>query len=170
MTAEVIQPQSRRLEMAVNFNPTSAFLRHSEPKLAQKMEEIALLHELKNLGIAFTVRRSTSGLKFKVLLSNNLEMILSPVDKALDGSFEWFSFRIAAAGESANGNNLHESIRSFVSIRSIDKSLNNSLFEYTIHADSICEIIRLAVAGYRYFTGEEIIPLLKNSLRKYRSS
>ena len=143
--------------MSWTFTPDSSYLRHVYPEVAFALEDVLIEHQLKQENYNFLTSTVDNGTMYSILLTRNLLMEISPIDRGMQGIFEWMAFH---KDQESSEYKLVESVRALVKISDQSQigGAAQLLFCYSIAADSLKEIINIALSGLKYFTGIQSLP------------
>ena len=138
--------------MSWTFTPDSSYLRHVFPEVAFALEEVLIEYQLKQENYNLLTRTVDSVTVYSILLTGNLLMDISPIDRGMQGSFEWMAFH---KDKESSEYRLIESVRAFVQIFDQSQIGGHSqlLFSYTLAADSLKDLVNIALGGLKHFTG-----------------
>lgn len=142
------------------YTPDAGYLRHVYPDIAGRLEEVVIEEDLKNLDYKYLYRSLNGRAVFAISLTSSLLMELSPTDRAMNDTFEWFSFY----RDTENGMHiLNETVRAFVQIYDLSNSgsRHQVIFAYTIHGDNLSNVINIALSGLQHFSGIRALPIRK---------
>jgi hypothetical protein len=145
--------------------PTSWQLRMAFPREARALEDLAVGESLKSLGLLtkrVATRRQTS---FRVLLIDNYELQISPVDRGADGLGEWFSWHAPARTrdnkEISTNEILESTIRAHIQLFYSDENGRSLIYSFTHHHQDIESLIRSSLHGIHQDLGLKLKPVLK---------
>lgn len=145
--------------------PSSWQLRMAFPREARALEDLHVSESLRSLGLMakrVTSRRQTA---FRVLLTENYELQISPVDKGADGSGEWFSWHAPArtrANQSIAKNEILESsVRAHVQLFYSDENGRSVIYSFTQHHQDVESLIRSSLRGIHQDLGLKLKPVVK---------
>lgn len=145
--------------------PSSWQLRMAYPQEARALEDLLVGESLRSLGLLtkrVNNRRQTS---FRVLLSENYELQISPVDKGADGMGEWFSWHAPARTRERKTNSKNEildsSVRAHIQLFYGDENGRSCIYSFTHHNQDIESLIRSSLLSIHQDLGLILKPVLK---------
>lgn len=155
--------------MSFEIIPTAGQLREMLPEVAAHMEEDFVVNQLRDLGIIFKKRRLNGALVIEIPLTLNFLMRIRAVDVGPGGRNEFITYvrvRQANMGDKVTQPTVKETIRAHVEITSLHADESFNPFSYTLHENSVEDIIRSAIEGTYQTRNLMLRPLDKQSLRK----
>jgi len=130
-------------------------LRDALPDVSLKLESEQLRNDLQKLGIRFIYRRTRKSACFEIDMTPHHTLRITPVDRGIDQFAEWFSWY----QENRDGKEtLVTSIRCYATIKN-NLDLTTPVYAFTIHMDSLFDVIQCAIFNYKHFSGTEISPI-----------
>lgn len=145
--------------------PSSWQLRMAYPQEARALEDLVIGESLRSLGLLtkrVSNRRQTS---FRVLLSENYELQISPVDKGADGMGEWFSWHAPARTRdnktTSKNEVLDSSVRAHIQLFYSDENGRSLIYSFTHHNQDIESLIRSSLISIHQDLGLMLKPVLK---------
>ena len=145
--------------------PSSWQLRMAFPREARALEDLLVGESLRSLGLLakrVSSRRQTS---FRVLLTENYELQISPVDKGAEGLGEWFSWHAPARTREnkaiSKNEILESSVRAHIQLFYSDENGRSLIYSFTHHHQDIESLIRSALNGIHQDLGLKLKPVIK---------
>jgi hypothetical protein len=145
--------------------PSSWQLRMAFPREARALEDLLVGESIRSLGLLtkrVTNRRQTI---FRVLLTENYELQISPVDKGVDGLGEWFSWHAPARtkeNQSITKNEILESsVRAHIQLFYSDENGRSLIYSFTHHNQDVESLIRTSLHGIHQDLGLKLKPVIK---------
>jgi hypothetical protein len=155
--------------MYFKYTPSAGQLRELLPDVAAHMEEDFVSGQLRSLGIVFIKRRVKREMVIEIPMTPHHLMRIRAVDVGPGGQKEFVTFvRVTQTrvGDKVTKPALRETIRAHVEIISTQDVDGFSTFSYTLHEDSIEDIIWSAIKGAHQTRSLTLMPLEKRLSRK----
>jgi hypothetical protein len=155
--------------MYFKYTPSAAQLRELLPEVAAHMEEDFVTMQLRSLGILFTKRRVKREIVFEIPMTPNHLMRIRAVDIGPGGQKEFVTFvRVTQTrvGDKVTKPAMKETIRAHVEIVSTQDVDGFSTFSYTLHEESMEDIICSAIKGAQQTRNLTLMPLDRRLSRK----
>jgi hypothetical protein len=155
--------------MYFKYTPSAGQLRELLPDVAAHMEEDFVSGQLRTLGIVFIKRRVKREMVIEIPMTPHHLMRIRAVDVGPGGQKEFVTFvRITQTrvGDKVTKPALRETIRAHVEIISTQDVDGFSTFSYTLHEDSMEDIIWSAIKGAHQTRNLTLMPLDKRLSRK----
>jgi hypothetical protein len=155
--------------MYFNYTPSAGQLRELLPDVAAHMEEDFVSGQLRSLGIVFIKRRVKREMVIEIPMTPHHLMRIRAVDVGPGGQKEFVTFvRVTQTrvGDKVTKPALRETIRAHVEIISTQDVDGFSTFSYTLHEDSMEDIIWSAIKGAHQTRNLTLMPLDKRLSRK----
>jgi hypothetical protein len=155
--------------MYFKYTPSAGQLRELLPDVAAHMEEDFVSGQLRSLGIVFIKRRVKREMVIEIPMMPHHLMRIRAVDVGPGGQKEFVTFvRVTQTrvGDKVTKPALRETIRAHVEIISTQDVDGFSTFSYTLHEDSMEDIIWSAIKGAHQTRNLTLMPLDKRLSRK----
>ena len=155
--------------MYFKYTPSAGQLRELLPDVAAHMEEDFVSGQLRSLGIVFIKRRVKREMVIEIPMTPHHLMRIRAVDVGPGGQKEFVTFvRVSQTrvGDKVTKPALRETIRAHVEIISTQDVDGFSTFSYTLHEDSMEDIIWSAIKGALQTRNLTLMPLDKRLSRK----
>jgi hypothetical protein len=155
--------------MYFKYTPSAGQLRELLPDVAAHMEEDFVTAQLRSLGIIFIKRRVKREMVIEIPMTPHHLMRIRAVDVGPGGQKEFVTFvRVTQTGigDKVTQPALRETIRAHVEIISTQDVDGFSTFSYTLHEDSMQDIIWSAIKGAHQTRNLTLMPLDKRLSRK----
>lgn len=155
--------------MYFKYTPSAGQLRELLPDVAAHMEEDFVSGQLRSLGIVFIKRRVKREMVIEIPMTPHHLMRIRAVDVGPGGQKEFVTFvRVTQTrvGDKVTKPALRETIRAHVEIISTQDVDGFSTFSYTLHEDSMEDIIWSAIKGAHQTRNLTLMPLDKRLSRK----
>ena len=155
--------------MYFKYTPSAGQLRELLPDVAAHMEEDFVSGQLRSLGIVFIKRRVKREMVIDIPMTPHHLMRIRAVDVGPGGQKEFVTFvRVTQTrvGDKVTKPALRETIRAHVEIISTQDVDGFSTFSYTLHEDSMEDIIWSAIKGAHQTRNLTLMPLDKRLSRK----
>ena len=155
--------------MSFKYTPSAGQLRELLPDVAAHMEEDFVTAQLRSLGIVFIKRRVKREMVIEIPMTPHHLMRIRAVDVGPGGQKEFVTFvRVTQTriGDKVTKPALRETIRAHVEIVSTQDVDGFSTFSYTLHEDSMEDIIWSAIKGAHQTRNLTLMPLDKRLSRK----
>jgi hypothetical protein len=155
--------------MYFKYTPSAGQLRELLPDVAAHMEKDFVSGQLRSLGIVFIKRRVKREMVIEIPMTPHHLMRIRAVDVGPGGQKEFVTFvRVTQTrvGDKVTKPALRETIRAHVEIISTQDVDGFSTFSYTLHEDSMEDIIWSAIKGAHQTRNLTLMPLDKRLSRK----
>jgi len=155
--------------MSFKYTPSAGHLRELLPDVAAHMEEDFVTGQLRSLGIVFIKRRVKREKVIDIPMTPHHLMRIRAVDIGPGGRKEFVTFvRVnqTRIGEKVTKPAIRETIRAHVEIVSTQDVDGFSTFSYTLHEESMEDIIWSAIKGAHQTRHLTLMPLGKKLARK----
>jgi hypothetical protein len=155
--------------MYFKYTPSAGQLRELLPDVAAHMEEDFVSGQLRSLGIVFIKRRVKREMVIEIPMTPHHLMRIRAVDVGPGGQKEFVTFvRVTQTrvGDKVTKPALRETIRAHVEIISTQDVDGFSTFSYTLHEDSMEDIIWSAIKGAHQTRNLTLMPLDKRLSRE----
>ena len=138
-------------------------LRELLPDVALKMESDVIHRELISLGLMTLRRNGRKITRFEIQMNPNHQLILAPTDKGPLGYAEWMTWHSHSQEEDCANQLPYYSIRAHVQVYQIKDGERVQTASFTVHDNSVENLIRNAIAGVKTISGEKLTPVLRKS-------
>ena len=155
--------------MYFKYTPSAGQLRELLPDVAAHMEEDFVTMQLRSLGIVFRKRRVKREIVIEIPMTPHHLMRIRAVDIGPGGQKEFMTFvRVTQTrvGDKVTKPRMKETIRAHVEIVSTQDVDGFSTFSYTLHEESMEDIICSAIKGALQTRNLTLMPLDKRLSRK----
>ena len=136
-------------------------LRELLPDVALKMESDVIQRELQGLGLVALRRNGRRITRFEIQMKPHHLLLIEPTDKGAAGYSEWMTWHYQEAQSYYEKQPPYFSLRAFVQVFDISSGERVRKAEFTVHDNSVENLIRSAIFCVKQASGEKISPVLR---------
>jgi hypothetical protein len=136
-------------------------LRELLPDVALKMESDVMQNALRGLGLVALRRNGRRITRFEIQMKPHHVLIIEPTDKGTAGYSEWMTWHYHDPQSQCESQQPYFSIRAFVQVFDISSGTRVRKAEFTVHDNSVENVIRNAIFCVKQASGEKLTPVLR---------
>jgi hypothetical protein len=136
-------------------------LRELLPDVALKMESDVIQRELNGLGLVALRRNGRRITRFEIQMKPHHVLLIEPTDKGTAGYSEWMTWHYHDPHSHCEQQLPYFSIRSYIQVFDISSGARVRKAEFTVHDNSVENLIRNAIFCVKQASGEKLSPVLR---------